>query len=121
MIVERFSLYELVQSPYAKTLMEKYFKAARYPYGEFNKLESVTLLLLQNTILADYFKNQDQESLKDYAAVYQYRANLLEQDALDMENKFIQGRSEYAHLKAVYKNTETIHQVLLQDMLASNE
>ncbi len=121
MIQIPFAFYEQVQSPYAKTLMENHFKAARYPYDEFNKLESVTLLLLQNKILADYFKNQNQESLKDYAAVYQYRANLLEKDALNVEDKLLNSRLTYVSLKAVYKNTADIYQALQKDLIASDE
>jgi hypothetical protein len=96
--------YEFFHSPYAESKWEL-IKQQNIVHDGFNKTESMALLFLEATVLKQYLETHNEEVLKDYAALFQYRYQLLDQNSQTFEVTAGEPLVEdYIAVKAVTQN-----------------
>ncbi len=72
-----YALYELTSSPRTKHTYENYQNETIVHDG-FNKADQAALLITETAALDDYMRTHNEEALKDFAVMAQYRATLLD-------------------------------------------
>jgi hypothetical protein len=88
MSFEYYLNYELHDSPYAKTkldILNQIIHGEQIHFDSFNNPEIYSLLYVEVAVLKEYLSTQNAELLKTFAAVHQYRTQLLNANAKQYE------------------------------------
>lgn len=110
-----YAYYELTSSPRTKHTFENYQNQTVLHDG-FNKAEPLALLITETNALDDYMRNHNEEALKDFAVLAQYRATLLDASSKLYESAFpALPCTYYVAFKAASPND------LMTTMFAENE
>lgn len=105
-----FINYEFFSSPYAASKIALLEKQINTVYDTFAHPELVALLKLEKAALDDYLVTRNEDALKNYAAIFQYRYQLLDDNSRFVEVTAGEPLSvdEYVGYKAVAKNTDDL-------------
>jgi hypothetical protein len=102
--MDYYSYYEFLNSPNAEAKLALVEQQDMVHDG-FNKPDSFSLLFLQEAALKDYLETRNEESLKNYAALFQSRYQSLDKNSQIVE--VIAGEplvEDYVGIKALAKN-----------------
>lgn len=109
---ERFHMYEILESRFSRSSIDY----SVHPYIGLNKT-NITLSYLELDILKNYLVTKDENSLKNYIAVHQYRTQLLDQESIAYENakEILEGMAAYVGFQSVNLNNQDKIQRIMTD------